>query len=194
MKIGMIYDDIVRENLDCSNPFKGNPGVGGTQFCYLNLIYYLSVLYPEIDIIVYRYKDNCEAVKMPKEDCVVYKVLNNLQECVYQAGEDNVDLLLFTFHHAIELAPIIEERRISSVVWIHNWIRGEVLTAISKCRFIKRAVFLVREHYDRYIDDDVIKKAVYIPNMFTTEDYLETIRWHHCWGLLTPTSNKGCIK
>ncbi len=174
MKVGIIYDDIVRDGLDCRLPNKGNPGVGGTQFCYLNLIYYLPKFYNDIQLIVYRYKEGCESIEMPTNKNVQYIKIDCVVDSVYEAKKDNVDLLLFTFGNVLELAPVLEECKVNAVVWIHNWIRGDILDTISNCQYIKRTVFLVREHYDRYIDDTVINKAVYIPNMFNTDEY--TIR------------------
>ena len=109
---------------------------------------------------------------MPKDASIDYKYTDSVENCVQMAHEDSVDVLLFTCHHVVALRPLIENYKINSIVWIHNWIRGELIDNIAECDYVKRAVFLVREHYDRYIDDAVIQKAVFIPNMFNTEGYL----------------------
>lgn len=42
MRIAIYYDDSGSKELDLSSPEKGNPGVGGTQFCFLMLMNYLK--------------------------------------------------------------------------------------------------------------------------------------------------------
>lgn len=165
MRIGLIYDDVNRKNLDCSNPQYGNPGVGGTQYCYLMFLYYYSLIYPEDELIVYRYR-NIEGVKLPLEDKILYKNVPSIVDCVVEASKDNVDMLLFTHDKISFLDNAIRLYHVQCIVWIHNWIRGELLEAITKNEYIKKVVFLVEEHYDRYIDHPIIKKAAIIQNMF----------------------------
>lgn len=171
MRIGIIYDDISREGLDASHPQTGNPGVGGTQFCYLMLLYFYSQYYPEDELIVYRHRHTDRLCKMPREDKVIYRIAASPQDCVEKAADDGVDMLLFNFGHVMELADVLREKRIKSAVWVHNWIRGDILRVMADHPFIRRVIFLVKEHYDRYIDHNVIRKGVVIPNMFCTDGY-----------------------
>lgn len=169
MKIGILYDDVGKIGLDCSRPDKGNPGIGGTQFCFLMLIHYLSKLYPNCDIRVYRSVVHSSA--MPGEHNVEYIKATSIKNCLDFAWNDKVDVFLFNFSHTLELAPLLEQKPLKSVVWVHNWIRGDILNALSDTASIKRVVFLGREHYDRYIDHRIIHKAVILPNMFNIKDY-----------------------
>ena len=41
MNIGFYFFDKGLSGVDCSRPDLGNPGVGGTQYCFLLLIYYI---------------------------------------------------------------------------------------------------------------------------------------------------------
>lgn len=169
MIIGIIYDDISRPGLDCRNPQKGNPGVGGTQFCYLMFMYYYTISFPEDKIIVYRHRQVNEYPKMPLEDKITYKKVDSVEKCIEMASLDHVDVLLFTHNHVAALNEKITEYKIKCIVWIHNWIRGSILDLLSNNPSIRKVVFLVNEHYDRYIDHDVIKKGVIIPNMLETK-------------------------
>ncbi len=171
MKIGIIYDDISREGLDASHPQTGNPGVGGTQFCYLMLIHFYTQYFPEDELIVYRHRHTDRLCKMPREDRVTYRVAASPRDCVEQAARDQADMLLFNFNHVMELADVLREKRLKSAVWVHNWIRGDILRVMADHPFITRVIFLGREHYDRYIDHDVIRKGVIIPNMFCPDGY-----------------------
>lgn len=171
MKIGIIYDDVDREGLDCSCPQLGNPGVGGTQYCCLILLHYYVQKFPKDQLIVYRYCACKHIAKMPAEDKIIYKGCSSLEDCVLQASKDNVDMLLFMHAHIPLLSPLLVKYKIKGIVWVHNWIRGDVLKTISDNPFISKVVFLVNEHYDRYIDHPLITKGVIIPNMFNVKGY-----------------------
>jgi glycosyltransferase involved in cell wall biosynthesis len=171
MKIGIIYDDISREGLDCSQPNKGNPGVGGTQYCYLMFLYYYAQYFTNDSIVVYRHRNANILPRMPREDIIKYVETSNIRECVEKAAGDDVDFLLFTHGHLLEITEYLETYNIRGVVWVHNWIRGEYLKKIVQSQMIVRVVFLGQEHYDRYVDHEITKKAVVIPNMFNTEGY-----------------------
>lgn len=171
MRIGIIYDDIARDGLDCSRPELGNPGVGGTQFCYLMLLKYYPIQFPEDKLIVYRHRKIDHLPPMPNEDIVEYKIVHSISECVEMAKKDKIDILLATVGHTMELSKEITDKKLKTVIWIHNWIRNELLNELAENNMFKRAIFLGDEHYDRYYDHRVIRKAVIIPNMFNTESY-----------------------
>ncbi len=171
MKIGIIYDDIEREGLDCSQPQLGNPGVGGTQYCYLMLLYYYAKQFPMDQLIIYRYRIQKYVAKMPAEGKIIYKLCKSADDCVRQASLDSVDILLFTVDHIVAFSSLLLKYKIKSIVWVHNWIRGKILKTLAHHPFVCKVVFLVTEHYDRYIDHPVIAKGVIIPNMFNVKGY-----------------------
>ena len=35
-----------------SNPLLGNPGIGGTEFMFWTISFYLKKIYPEVDVVV----------------------------------------------------------------------------------------------------------------------------------------------
>lgn len=73
-----------------SNPLLGNPGIGGTEFMFWTISFYLKKIYPEVDVVVLashidtlpkeiisiRCIDEIEAVKICKEingDIFIFK-------------------------------------------------------------------------------------------------------------------------
>lgn len=172
MKIGIIYDDINRPGLNCQRPDKGNPGIGGTQYCFLMLIYYLRKNWPDLPITVYHHRNVEYIAPMPHEESIEYVTCKSLEEIIANSANNHVTSLVFAHPHVMEISPLLEKYRVNGIVWIHNWIRGEILNAITDTNMIKRAVFLGGEHYDRYMDHKVMKKAVTIPNMFCADDYV----------------------
>lgn len=171
MKIGIIYDDVAKDNLDCRFPYLGNPGVGGTQYCFLMLFYYISKYNPELDINVYRYKNLDYKAELPCKDIINYISCSSLEETIKRAKNDQVDIMLLNFSNIIKLSNLIKLEKVKSVVWVHNWIRGSILKELISNYYVKKVVFLGQEHYDRYIDSKIVEKAVIIPNMFETDLY-----------------------
>ncbi len=169
MKIGVLYDGDINKQIDCCAPEQGNPGVGGTQYCFLMLLRFYPIMFPDDSIIVYVRNRN-ERTSFPNEDKIMYRSVTDLQECVGLAKADNVGILLFNFSHTLNIGRWLVKYNIKGIVWIHNWIRNEILKEIATNPMISKAVFLGNEHYDRYIDHDVIYKAVVIPNMFFVDD------------------------
>lgn len=165
MRIGIIYDSVDREGLDCSKPEYGNPGIGGTQYCFLMLIRYLSFLNCD-EIFVYQYGNLSHNIEMPTSQKIEYRNGNSICCCVDLAKNDNVDVLLFSSLNVVKLAKKIDSSNLNCAVWVHNWMRSTILSAVRKSKAIKRCIFLVKEQYDYYIDDEVIKKSIFIHNMF----------------------------
>ncbi|MPM81020.1 hypothetical protein SDC9_128071 [bioreactor metagenome] len=58
MKIGLIFQDSGFRGVDLKNPDDGNPGIGGTQFCFIMLAKYLKTSYPEIDVHIFHFSEN----------------------------------------------------------------------------------------------------------------------------------------
>ena len=69
MKIGFYLDNSKHMNVDYSDPHKGNPGIGGTQYMFWTISYYLMELFSEFEVILFaqyteRLPSNIESVKV----------------------------------------------------------------------------------------------------------------------------------
>ena len=85
MKVCFYLNTYGLENKDFSNPLLGNPGIGGTEFMFWTISFYLKKLYPELDVVVFaanietlpkeiigiKCKDELEAVKQADVAVVV---------------------------------------------------------------------------------------------------------------------------
>ncbi|HEL1655162.1 TPA: glycosyltransferase family 4 protein [Streptococcus suis] len=170
MKIGILFDDVGKAGLDYSAPPEGNPGVGGTQYCFLMLMYYLSNIQQEDEIIVYCW--NHKGSVFPKNKNLHIKYINEPEEAIELSVKDTIDIFLFNFSHMLTFQSLLEKSSLRCITWVHNWVRGKLLNAMVECSAVKRVVFLGQEHYDRYIDSPIMDKAVVLPNMFNTEGYI----------------------
>lgn len=165
MKIGILYDDGGSVGLDLRRPDLGNPGVGGSQFCFLMLVLYYKKHYPNDQILLYHTND---AGNIYGDD-IECKHISDLNSFATECKKDGIDILLINFSRLKILDKSIEDNQIKTIVWVHNFITGEFLKIAKKNRYVRRIVFVGKEQYDRYIDDDLIGKSECIFNMFNSE-------------------------
>lgn len=165
MKIGILYDDGGSVGLDLRRPDLGNPGVGGSQFCFLMLAFYYKKHYSNDQILLYHTND---AGNIYWED-IECKYIRNLNSFASECKKDGIDVLVINFSRLKILDKSIEDNQIKTIVWVHNFITSEFLEIAKKNRYVRRIVFVGKEQYDRYIDDEIIGKSECIFNMFNSE-------------------------
>ena len=83
IKLAVLFQENETKNMDLSAPEKGNPGVGGTAFCFLLFLKYIGKKAHghELDITVYQLQDNI----LPHDKCVK---VDSLEEALNKATED----------------------------------------------------------------------------------------------------------
>ena len=172
MKFGILFNDSKLKNKDFSTVRICNPGVGGTEYCYLMLMSYIREL-ENIEVIVYTYSHNSNN-RYPEG--VLVKNYSTKKECVLKAKEDHVDVMLINFTEIEELDREIRKCELSTLVWVHNLINANTVNFLNNNPFYKRIILLGNEHYERYMDHDFINKCVIIPNMVTVSNTMrETV-------------------
>ena len=87
MKIGIFFSDAGFENRDFSAPESGNPGIGGTEYCVLMLMQYLS-MDAGYEVICYHLKQN----RLPSR--VADRVVDSQLQAVEAAAKDQVEVLI----------------------------------------------------------------------------------------------------
>lgn len=159
VKIGITYGNGNTPVCSMKNPDKGNPGVGGTEFCIGLLIYYLSKT-QEFDISVYSFNET----EFPLE--VTTKVIQSYKDAVKIAVQDKIDILICIQSNDKDFYKFLIGKKIKVIMWVHNHLTYEQANMIANCKEIKRVIFVGRQLYDLYIDQPIIEKADYIFNMF----------------------------
>ncbi len=142
--------------VDATNLEKGNPGVGGTQYVMLLLAHYLS--------------------QDPKYNVSVLSVrpyfLGGGGKFVPISGDSEVvdacerlrtDILIIRDHSAV-IRRDIARSHLKVVYWSHNYVYADFCRFVARTPQIKCNVFVGKQQYDRYIDNDVIRKSVTIFN------------------------------
>lgn len=147
---------------DFSTPEKGNPGVGGSEYLFLLLGYYLKNTYSNYNITIFHYNVN----KLP--DGINDNIVANEIELIEKASELDDCILIHQINKSADWYNRIANTDIKDIAWAHCYIGYSEAALIAQNDNVKRVVFVGKEEYDSYIDDDVIKKADYVFNMINT--------------------------
>lgn len=158
MKIGFYIQFYTDSTVDLTSVDKGNLGFGGTQFCFSYLIYNLSRFYTDIEIIVY----SDTRLILPR-NCVGRVV--GLNTLLQMAKDDQVRILILKTPFDLEFySSLAEKFGVDLICWSHNYFNANVAEAISRCSQVKAVVFVSKQMYDFYYDNDIIHKATFIYN------------------------------
>lgn len=164
MKIGFFLRDNGLTGIDMRNPENGNPGIGGTEYCFAMVMKELISECKDINVECYHYNNNILPV-----DCKDYIVKDSM-EVITLAELHKLDCLVVSTQQSEEFYSKLEERNIPTVLWAHCFILNNELKCVTKNASIKKVVFVGKEQYDTYVDHDIINKSTYIYNMFYYND------------------------
>lgn len=143
--------------INANNVNSGNPGVGGTQFCMLQLAYYLKTL-PNYHVILISTR------KYILEGVEFQYIKNEVDLC--KTALECSDILILNQNINDLLKSKLKNLNLKIIVWSHNYILSDLCDFISDTPQVVCNVFVGKQQYDRYIDDNVIKKSTYIYNMY----------------------------
>lgn len=158
MRIAFYLADHHGSIVDARDIENGNPGIGGAQYCMLLLAHYLNERNYQVFIIahrVYELEDGLELM-YEHDSCGVIR----------RAEDIGAEILVIKNFVDQNLATDIRASNLNVVVWSHNFFYSKFADFISKTPQVKANVFVGKQQYDNYIDDDVIKKSITIFNMF----------------------------
>lgn len=159
IRIGLEFDDSGFNNLNLSIPGMGNPGIGGTEYEFLLLAYYLQITYQNYEVLMYHVSEN----QLPAS--VTDRQIGQMGDIIREAATDRIDLLICNVKKKSSFYKELITYKVNTIIWVHNYPLYRELKCIRKNTFVKRVVFVGKEQYDAYIADDVIEKATFIYNM-----------------------------
>ena len=145
---------------DLTHPLSGNPGVGGTEFCFSLLIDRLAYLFSDrIDIVVFS---NIRLLLPPHVSNIV---TSSTKDLLKKVETGNFDFLILRTRHDEGFYELIEKYKgIQIIFWSHNYFNAHIAKRICSCNQIVMNVFVGKQMYDFYYDNDIIKKSTYIYN------------------------------
>lgn len=172
MKIAIYIHNVNIAEVDCSDLTKGNPGIGGTEYCILLLAQMYKVYYPSDNVILIVSRQGM----LPKVDQVI--VEEDLYAVPGIAHREGADVLVVSSLHDGQYLnqKFFNQVALSqqkTITWCHNYCLSQYCNELVSCDYVRANVFVGRQQYDRYVDHAVIKKSTYIYNMYPMEDVTE---------------------
>lgn len=157
--------------VDYSNPYGLNPGIGGTQYMIWLISCMLSREYADLDITL-----AADAVKnLPSwMKCVEARgALNALKK----AEEMKADIFVCRGPYLDDsLIKAFKTTALKIIIWNHNYENNDRLNKMAECESIKRCVCVSREQYERLCDHKAFAKSTYIFNALPTTQYIKNSR------------------
>ena len=154
------------KDVDLSNIQNGNPGIGGSEYLFLLLAVSLKKYAGnKFDVVIYHYNKN----RLPRSlDDVIVKDEMKLLDVL---SKEKIDIFIHQLGKNQSWYNYLSEKRIKSIAWAHVYLSYEEMKCITACECEKRVVFVGKEEYDAYIDEDIINKSVWIYNMINTDNH-----------------------
>ena len=163
MIIGFYFNDKGFTGLDLRFPFKGNNGVGGTQYCFLMLE--ALIRYSNHKIVFYHYNENI----LPSG--IDERLIKHREDILDFIDSDNIDIIVFKTEGVNDFIKGLSHLNVHSIAWAHNYIFTREINEYYNNPSISRVVFVGHEMYDRYVDHPIIQKSNYIFNMFDANSF-----------------------
>lgn len=159
MTIALYLGLDVGSKVDAMHPQDGNPGLGGTQYLMVLLAYYLVKDARHTVYMManrqYEFGDNGGKYIHISRDGDVVPMCKHL----------HADILILRDHRK-ELREAIANSDLKVIFWCHNYVYADFCRYVVKTPQVKCCVFVGKQQYDRYIDNDIIEKSVCIYNLF----------------------------
>ena len=156
MKTGLVLCDKGIKGLDMSQVKKGNPGMGGTEFLFLLLAYYLHEA--GMEVTIYHFEENI----LPVHD----ELVADYKSAFKKGKENNEDIFIIKNTEELSIYEDFDKSGLKGIVWCHNFLSVPEMKLFNKLDSIKRVVMVGRQMYDYYLDEPLIKKIDYCFNMF----------------------------
>lgn len=159
MKIAFYFDDPYLTPADYSQPQLGNPGIGGTQYCFLLLMYHLRLIKSAYELTVYHYSDSVFPTGV---SCVK---IRNFSQCLQLAELAKQDFLIMAQTSQKTIWEAIENSSQKVIFWGHNFYYTDLCRWVSRTPQVVANVFVGKQQYDYYLDHPIIRKSTLIYNM-----------------------------
>jgi glycosyltransferase involved in cell wall biosynthesis len=173
-RIGFYLENKYIPNADLRFPEKGNPGIGGSEFCFVEVPYFISLYFGDIDLVIYA---NVTEFLPKRLACIQ---ADDSVAAAHKAIQDNCQILIVR-SYTKELSPdfirTISASKLKVIAWAHNLPSSQEMDMIATCTNISRLVCVGREELDLLRDHPVIYKTTCIyngiyPPLYTPEHHI----------------------
>ena len=111
MRIALYFDDKSFKGKDLRYPEKGNPGIGGTPYCFLMLAKYYSITYQKDNIFFYHQVENFQNKYSTEYKAVRVNPTNISEQCI----KDKIDFLVLTLSRYRSSVDSLEKQGVKDV-------------------------------------------------------------------------------
>ena len=169
MKVCFYLDNSRQPNTDLSKPENGNPGIGGTEYMIWTISYYLNKLYEDIEV----YLMSPIIKNLPKE--IKNIKVNNIFDVINKAKDIEADILIIrTREYDQSVYDLIDELKLKTITWSHNFENYNTLKYLTKCEYVKRNICVSKQQYHRLYDHEIFNKSTMIYNALDFSNYFKT--------------------
>lgn len=166
MKIGFYITNKNFCNKDCTDLSQGNPGIGGTYYAMLQVVYALSELKNYRNDTFYLFMES----DMSVPDYVSKIVTPDIGDLCDAIEKYNLDYLVVNKIGpgtlGYEFFDGIRKTNINVIVWVHCFINIHIMNHLSKEPLVSKVVAVGRTQYYTWYDHQLFDKATFIYNMF----------------------------
>lgn len=160
------YVENIKNNVDFSKIMKCNPGMGGTQYLFLELALWLT-------------KNSKHSIHLATNSHIGKKI-----ECDYKEVNDIFDAILLCAEYNYDLmvirGPIYDKRivdelealNVNAIIWSHNFESYRSISIVENSPNIKKYVCVSEEQRDLLIDTALYNKSCTIWNSLNFEEYI----------------------
>ena len=170
MKICFYLDNERLKGKDFSNPYNGNPGIGGTQYMIWTISFYFQKKFKDIDVILLTNIVDT----MPKEmNCIK---CDDMYDAINKASNLKSDIFVVRgpFNDP-QIYEMLSGNKLNTVMWSHNFENIKGLNYASQCEYVKKVVCVGKQQYQRLRDHDIFTKTKFIYNALDFKLYDEFI-------------------
>lgn len=159
--VGLYVSDSGFSGIDFKNIDNGNPGIGGTQFEFVLLAYYLSQD-ERYEVIIFHMNENYYP-----ERCQ-HNVVNDFEEAVKNASLMNVDCFICQ-SNLQNIVDYLEKYNQKAILWAHNFMRPHMIRYLAKCTYVTKIICVGDFEY-KYVSL-FTRKAYLIYNMVSPLEF-----------------------
>lgn len=171
IKIGVYLNNKSISNVDCRKILDGNPGIGGSEYAIILLVYFLSNYYNE-KISITLYAD--EIGLLPSSIHVVK--ITDVSDAINEAAKQECSIFVLKHVENLEIYNTANTMNLKFIVWCHNFANRKKLNDYVKLPHIKMLVCVGREQLDIYRDHRAYDKSCFIYNGVYLKPYNDYLK------------------
>lgn len=157
MTVGFFLRNKGFSDIDTATVLEANPGIGGSEYEILCISNLLSLRDNDIDVILYVEEEGL----FPD---IYYRVVKDLENCVHNCSEDNVEILIIDYKHHVKDIIDKTNNSLKYFIWAHNFVTYKDLKYFASKKNVVRLVHVSKESLDLYRDHKSIYKSICIYN------------------------------